>query len=141
MISATHSITLHLPEALYQKLEQSARATQRPLEELVVRSIEGNLPPTITDAPPALQAELRALETAQPAELWTVARSQLGPEAQARLATLRAKRPRLSVAESAEFDTLNEQADWLTIKKAYAYALLRWQGFPLPTLETLESEL
>jgi len=49
--------TLHipLPEAIIQRLQHMAKATHRPLEEVVVQTICGNLPPALDDLRPALR--------------------------------------------------------------------------------------
>jgi hypothetical protein len=43
----------------------------------------------------------------------------------------------ITSAERAELAVLREQADQLMLRKAYAWALLRWRGYPMPALEML----
>ena len=143
MLAPPQPLTVHLPDQLYRRLQQTAKYTRRSLEELVVQTIEGNMPPTVADAPPELQPELLDLEPLNSDELWAVARSQAPTEQQLRQQALAARREQglITLDELLELDELGERAETLTAKKAYAYALLRWRGFPLPTLEALESQL
>jgi len=110
---------------------------------VLLHTIAGNVPPAVNDAPAEVRAELQALQRLDANSLWDVARSRIPPEQQARHEYLlhQNQRGRISPAERKELDRLGEMADRLTVKKAYAYALLRWRGFPLPTLEALESQL
>src|SRR5262245_43707030 len=57
--------TLHipLPEAIVQRLQHVAEATHRPLEEVVVQTICGNLPPALDDLSPALHEVVADLPT------------------------------------------------------------------------------
>jgi len=139
----TRPVTIDLPDPIYRQLQQTARKTKRRLEDVLLQTITGNLPPGTEDAPANMQADLQALQWIDDNALWAVARSKISPEQQARQEYLLAQNQRgvLSPEERAELDRLGDMVDRLTLKKAYAYALLRWRGFPLPTLEALESQL
>lgn len=143
MTVQTRPVTIDLPDPVYRQLQQTAASTKRRLEDVLLQTITGNLPPGIEDVPADLQAELQALQRSDDEALWTVARSRISPEQQARQEYLLAQnqRGRLSSIERTELDSLGQTIDRLTLKKAYAYALLRWRGFPLPTLEAIESQL
>jgi hypothetical protein len=39
--------------------------------------------------------------------------------------------------ERVELVTLREQADQRMLRKAYAWALLRWRGYPVPALDDI----
>ena len=43
----------------------------------------------------------------------------------------------LTVEERSELTTLRQSADALMIRKAYAWAVLKWQGIPIPNLDSL----
>lgn len=137
------SVTLHLPKAVYRRLQRAAEMTQQSLEDVVLQTIAGNLPPSVDDMPAELRDELVALQTLVGDELWAVAHGVMGPVQQRRLEHLLRKNSRgtLTHGEREELEHLGWEADRLTVRKAYAYALLRWRGYPLPTLEALESEL
>ena len=143
MSAQTMSVTISLPEPLYRQFQQVAQISRRRLEDVLLQTITGNVPPTVDDAPPEIQAELQALQWLNANSLWDVARSRIPPEQQARHEYLlhQNQRGTISPAEREELDRLGAIADRITVKKAYAYALLRWRGFPLPTLEAMESQL
>lgn len=137
------TVTLHLPEAVYRRLQRAAETTQQSLEDVVLQTITGNLPPAVDDVPAKLQDELIALQTLPEDGLWAVAHSVMDPVQQRRYEHLLRKNSRgtLTQHEREELEHLGQEADHLTLRKAYAYALLRWRGYPLPTLEALESQI
>jgi hypothetical protein len=133
----THDLTVQLPTQIYQRLERVAQEINQPLESIVLASITGNLPPSLDDVPTDLRQELHTLQNLDDDALWTIARSKLSPEQQIRLETLLAQNSSgvLTKAEREELTQLGEKTDRLTLRKAHAYALLRWRGFPLPSLD------
>ena len=56
-------------------------------------------------------------------------------------AGLREKRRAGTITETEQtaLDQLTQEADLLTLRKAYAAVLLKWRGYKLPSLATLES--
>jgi len=143
MTIQTRPVTIDLPDPVYRQLQQAAIMTKRRLEDVLLQTITGNLPPGVEDVPADLQPDLQALQWNDDKTLWAIAQSRISPEQQTRQEYLLAQnqRGKLSPSERAELDSLGQMIDRLTLKKAYAYALLRWRGFPLPTLDAMESEL
>ena len=143
MTTQTMPVTVNLPDAIYRQLHQVAQTTKRRIEDVLLQTIEGNIPPVVEDAPSDLRTELQALQWLDSRPLWAMAQSKFSPEQQARQEYLLHQNQRGTIAseELDELDCLGEKADRLTVKKAYAYAVLRWRGFPLPTLEAMESRL
>ncbi len=141
MTTQTMPVTVNLPDVTYHQLQRVAQMTKRRLEDVLLQTIEGNMPPVADDAPLDIQAELQTLQWLDSKALWVVARGKLAPQEQARQEYLlrRNQRGTITPEEVDEMNRLGEKADKLTVKKAYAYALLRWRGFPLPPLETMES--
>lgn len=139
MIAQSTPVTIHLPNTVYRKLQQAARTTNRGLEDILLQTISGNIPPSVEEAPADVRAELEPLQWLDEENLWAVARSRLAsPQQERQLYLLRQnQRGAITAAERDEMDRLGDLADRLTLKKAYAYALLRWRGFPLPALETM----
>ncbi|MFZ1709603.1 MAG: hypothetical protein WA029_09185 [Anaerolineae bacterium] len=135
----TQSVTLRLPEPVFRYLQQIAIVTQRPIEQLVRQSVEGNLPPSVATLPPEIQGELLSLQTIPVEQLRYIALSQVSPGDQARHLELLDKNSRseLTVAEQKELAALRFSADLLTLRKAYAWAVLRWRGYAVPTLAEL----
>lgn len=140
MTVQTRPVTIDLPDPIYRQLQQTANKTKRRLEDVLLQTISGNLPPGTEDAPAEMQAELQALQWVDDKTLWATARDRVAPQIQARQEYLLIQNQRglLTAQERVELDRLGEAIDRLTLKKAYAYALLRWRGFPLPAIEALE---
>lgn len=67
-------ITLQLPERLYQRIVNTAQATQQPLEEVIIHALEVGSPPDWDDVPEEFQADLAALDRLDDAALWAIAR-------------------------------------------------------------------
>lgn len=134
---ATRELTVQLSAHIYRRLEHVAQELDQPVETIALTSITGNLPPSLDDVPADLRESLRVLQTLDGEALWAVARSKLFPAKQARLKTLLARNSAgvLTRAEREELARLGEETDRLNLRKAQAYALLRWQGFPLPFLD------
>ena len=78
----TQSVTLSLSEPVFRYLQQIAIATQRPLEQVVRQSVEGNLPPSVASLPPEMRDELLALQAAPVEHLRHVAADQVPPNEQ-----------------------------------------------------------
>ena len=83
------SITLDLPEDLYERVRQVAEQSQRPLERVLVESIRllFVLPPTATD----VATTLAAMPGYSDAQLWAVVYQRLAWPQSQRLHELSAK--------------------------------------------------
>jgi hypothetical protein len=139
----SRSITVSLPEDLYDQLEARARTAARSVDEVVAQTLARSLPPSPEpDLPPAVQAELRAMEHLSDEALWAIARSTANDDKIAlydllierqNAGTLTAEGRRLLME-------LREEADALMLRKAHAYALLQSRGYTLPTLDELHTQ-
>ena len=71
--------------------------------------------------------------------LLELASAQVGQAEQSRHVTLleRAGEVPLSTEEQQELATLREAADRLMLCKAHAWSILRWRGYPVPSLGEL----
>lgn len=134
---STRELIVRLPDQIYRRLKHMAQEINQPVENVVLTSITGNLPPSLDDVPADLREDLRTLQTLDDDALWTAARSKLAPTLQVRLEALLARNSagELTEAEREELTRLGEDTDRLTLRKAQAYALLRWRGFHLPPLD------
>jgi len=54
----TQKLTVELPEPVFQLLVHMAALTEQSPEQLAAQSIAGNLPPSVENTPPEIQAEL-----------------------------------------------------------------------------------
>ncbi len=131
---ATDTITIHLPDHLYHRLERVAELTGQPLEGAIVRTLSSHLPPLSDDLPDNLRDALQKMERLRDDELWKLAHAAFPEEGYARLTSLREQRRdgTLDAGERAELDQLLQEADLLTLQKAYAAVLLKWRGTSTP---------
>ncbi len=134
---ATSTLSVSLPEQVVRRLEEAARASRQSVEDVAARSIEGNLPPSVTSAPAVLRDELLALQALSDVDLLAIAESQADPAQQARHLILLEKvdEEDLTAAEQLELADARENADRLMVRKAHAWSVLRWRGCNVPDLE------
>lgn len=127
---ATDTITIHLPDDLHKRLERLAHLTGQPVEGLIVRTLSSNLPPLPEDLSPAARDALQALERLDNTELLQLTYAKLPNDQYEQLMMLREERREgtLTPKEDATLTRLLEDADLLTLKKAYAAVLLKWRG-------------
>ena len=45
----TQPVTLQLPESIYERVRRAAEATQRPVEDVLIKTIEAVMPPSVDD--------------------------------------------------------------------------------------------
>ena len=117
------TVTLDLPRQIYQKAAQIAKATKRPIEQVVVEWIR----PPIERVGSVQDAILAGLEAMSTAQLTQVARSGATPEDTERLRELLSlqEQRELTEAEQDEAARLVEQEDLMTLRKAKAIYLLK----------------
>lgn len=137
---SVRTVTLKLPEHLYERLENQAQAATRSVDEIVVQALARSLPPTVEkDLPQALQAELEAMGHLSDEALWQIAESTMNRDKVALYDVLLERHQSGNLtSEGQEWLTqLREEAEALMLRKAHAYALLQSRGHQLPTLEEL----
>lgn len=105
-----HAVTIQLPDSLYQRLDEVAGASGWSLEKVVLQSVRSGMPPSLTKVPDKFHTDLLALNRMDDQSLWEIGQS------------------------GGEYEETGEakQADLGLLRRAYAYALLRWRGHPLP---------
>ncbi|MGA7952941.1 MAG: hypothetical protein WCA07_05400 [Gloeobacterales cyanobacterium] len=130
------TITLQIPEPLYQRLVDTARATNRPLEEVTLHALKVGSPPDWTNVPDEFQVALAALDRLEDEALWKIARSHKSATEMERYSLLleRNQEGRLTDAERAELTALRAESDRFMLLKAQAAALLHWRGYQIPRL-------
>ena len=122
------SITLDLPEELYERVRQVAEQSQRPLERVLVESIRllFVLPPTSTD----VATTLAALPGYSDAQLWAVVYQRLAWPQSQRLHELSAKNKleKLTEDEQSDFEHLLALNDHAMLLRSEALLLLKNRG-------------
>ena len=136
------TVAIQMPQPLYRRIERLARLARRPLENIVVQTLDSNVPTLPDDLPEKMRRDLLALEGLNNDTLWRVARSTFSPE-QGKQISLLLEKNRLGTIiepERATLAQLRREADQLMLREAYAYVLLKWRGYRLPTLAELEAQ-
>ena len=129
------TVTLQLPSPLYRRANHAANVLQRPLEEILVRTLDTALPP-LEEVPAEIRAEVDALDTLSDDALWEVTQSTMLTQQQERfdaLLDVQSMRP-LTVEEAVELEKLRTEYGRILLCKARAFALLSERGHPLPDL-------
>lgn len=136
------TIVIQMPPPLYRRLKRLAELTRRPLENVVVQTLDSGVPPLPDNLPQEMRGDLLALEDLDDDTLWQVARGVISLEQQEQISLLLEKN-RLGTITESERTTLAQlrrEADRLMLRKAYAYVLLKWRGYRLPRLAELEAQ-
>jgi hypothetical protein len=131
---AQETVTLQVPEQLYTRLRQAAEATRRPLDDVMLHSLEIGSPPRWDDAPAEFQADLAALDRMDDEALWQIARSRMNDADLGRYQLLLDKNADESISadERDELTRMRREHDSTMLQKAQAAALLRWRGHQVP---------
>ncbi len=127
---SARTITVTLPEVLYERVKSTADASARSVEEVCTQFIALSLPELEDDLPSDIRSELAALPLLSDTELETLARSRMSDDAQGQLEMLaeEQKHRPLSAAEETTLNQLLAEAQRLMLRKAEAYRLLARRG-------------
>src|SRR6516164_1206987 len=130
------TLTVELPDALLQRLENLASTTGLPLDAVLLQTIRGNLPPSLDDVPAEYRDDLRGLVKLGDEDLWAVARVSVDPRQWHRHERLLQGNAAatLSSDERGQLAQLRAEMDRLVLRKSFAMALLKWRGHDLSTL-------
>ncbi len=132
-------VVLPLPEELYVRLEQTARATQQSLTDMLLRAVRAGSPPDWWQTPAVFQADLATLDRLDDDTLWRIARSQRSAADMAPLQELLEKNAAdaLTAEDRLDLEAQIFEADRFMLRKAHAAALLQWRGHAVPPFERL----
>ncbi len=135
----TQPVTLQLPESIYERVRRTAEATQRPVEEVLIKTIEAVMPPSVDDLPLSYREEFISMESLSDDELLRVAESVMPPAQQRRYSLLLRKNQSgtLTEKEREQLAQLGAEARKSTLRKSHAYAILKWRGHRIPPLAEL----
>ena len=134
----THTLTLEVPDSVFQPLQRAAAVARQPVELVCLQALQVGLP-ALDDLPPEFRPHLEALERLDDEALRRVMPEQLSPPRQQQLSWLlrRNAAGTMTVQEQAELAALQSEADLLMLRKAHAAVLLRFRGQRVPTLAEL----
>lgn len=133
------TVTLELPETVYQSAQRLARASSKSLEAILQAGITHALPP-LDDVQPEEAHELAQLAFLDNASLWREARRMMSSKQEQALHDLldRQGEGELSNKQRAQLEQLMQVYGQLTVRKAHAYLLLARRGYRVPMQEDLQ---
>ena len=139
----TQRVTIELPKPVFRQLARIAEATQQSVEVLAAQSVVSNLPPSVENAAPEMQAELLKMQKLSIEELLAIANALVKPSQHERHIELLGKNKEgsLTCEERQELTDLRLAADRLMLYKAYAWSVLRWRGHRISPLKKLPASL
>jgi len=132
---AEETLTLHVPEYLYQRLKQRADGAHRPIEVEALDLLAADTGEHESDSTEMHDLK-EAMAQLSDEELWAEARNSLAREATEKLRRLREKRRRtsLTLAEWQRRDELLRQYDRGILIRAHAARLLKERGHTIDVL-------
>jgi len=124
------SVKLDIPEHLYRRLQNTAQAMARPLQEVMLHALQIGSPPMWEDALPEFQIDLAAMDRLNDSTLWRIARGRKTPDEMVRYDELleRNQDGILTEVERLELQSLRKETERFMLRKAQAAALLKWRG-------------
>jgi hypothetical protein len=121
-------------------LTDQARVAARSIDDFIVDALNRSVPPPIDDdLPVTLQIEFKAMEALSDEALWAIAQSHMNEDKVALYDLLLERRQTGDLTTEGQelLDDLRSEADFLMVRKAHAYALLKSRGHQLPLLAEL----
>ncbi len=130
------TVTLDIPDSIYQRLLQTAQATQQSLESVLLRVLQVGSPPDWQDVPEEFQADVAALDCLDDEALWQVARSQVSEVDLERYDQLLEIQAMGELSEAQRWELLQQRkaTERFMLRKAQAVVLLRWRGYSVMDL-------
>jgi hypothetical protein len=132
MTYSDQTVSIHLPQSLFQRLQRIAAVTHRSVEDVLTTTVDVALPPA-ADIPADLADELAAMVLFSDESLKAATHSSLSAAQQERLAQLsHAGGARvLTAAEKRELDYLLDYYDRAVLRRARALAILTQRGYDI----------
>jgi plasmid stability protein len=132
---STQSLTLHLPDPLYARLQERARRFNRTLEAELLEVLNTAVP-VEESLPDSLAEDVARLDGMDDSELWQAARSRLTKREATLLEVLHLKRQKEGLSEFEAFNLaeLVRQYERSMLIRARATALLKQRGCDLSGL-------
>uniref|UniRef100_B8HKJ2 Uncharacterized protein n=1 Tax=Cyanothece sp. (strain PCC 7425 / ATCC 29141) TaxID=395961 RepID=B8HKJ2_CYAP4 len=128
------TVTLHIPDPIYQRLVNTAVASDRPLEEVILHALKVGSPPDWDNVPDEFKSDLATLDRLDDQALWKIATARKIADQMARYDEIlnRNQQNNLTDSEKLELIELRKEADRFMLRKAQAAALLHWRGHTVP---------
>ena len=129
-----HAVTLPVPADIYDRASHIAQVTAQTIEAVLLQQLRDAFADPLPELPPDEQRELEALTFLSDEALWTIAREQMPGDKQVRMQTLMEANTQgtLDPLQQTELESLVEQGQQLSLRKAKAAALLVERGYTIP---------
>jgi plasmid stability protein len=138
MDMVTHSVTVNLPDRIYERVQQQAQNKNRSVEDELTAVVETavSLGEDWAGIPPDLAEEAAQLALLDDEHLWRVARLTVPAEKSERMQALTWKQQSegLTEAEQQEAQQLQRLAHRVMLLRAEAAVLLKERGFDISSL-------
>ncbi len=136
---ATQSLTVHLPDRLYSRLEERASDSNRTVEAELIEVLATAIPAEF-EMPPELATELALLDQLDDASLWKLPREKLPAETSAHLEQMHLKQrgEGLNEPETNALGTTVRQYERMMLVRAHVAVLLKHRGHDVSTLVASE---
>ncbi len=125
----SQTLTITLPDSLFNILTGMAELTYRTVDEVVVSAVETSV--VSPDLPTDLATELTSMPTFSDEKLWATIKPTFSEYEQGRLTQLSELDRPLTKMEEAEQATLLRAYDRSVLRRAQALALLKQRGHDL----------
>lgn len=139
-ISTAQTITLHLPDLIYQQVTRMAQTLRRPVEEILLDAVTTALPP-LAGLPNEMADDLSNLAFVNDEELWQIARSTLSKDHYEQMDALLAQKGQgqLTLAEQRKIDQLLLEYQTHVLRRGQAAVLLQNRGYKMSDSTVLNS--
>lgn len=133
------TITIDIPDTLYNQLKRTAELSQRSIDTIVVHSLSHSILPLLEDIPAEYQVDVYPLLEMDEAALQSEVRRIFPTDRWSAYEALLAKNKegQLTAKEHTKLDALRREADIVMFRKAYAAVLLKRRGSNPPSLHEL----
>ncbi len=137
---ALQTVTVSLPDVLYQQVKQRARRMRRSIEDELVAMVTAALP-AIDELAADIAGDIKPLALLTEAELCEAARATLSASESERMQVLLLKRQRegLKPEEEEELECLVHHYNQIMLARAQAIDLLEQSGHDISNLKQIES--
>lgn len=133
---SSQSITVNLPDPLYEQLKQRASLTHRTIEAELLEVVS-TIVPVAEELTPSVKELLAQLPTLEDKTLWETARRHLSKKSMAQLQSLNYKRQRegLTETEALKSNLLLKEYERIILLRAQAAKLLKERGQDISDLQ------
>ncbi len=128
-----HSVTLILPETIFDPIQQIAEAKSQSVEQVVIDQLRSVMSVSLPNLPRDEESELVAFKFLSDDTLQNIAREQMSQSMQARMQNLmdRNNLGNITSEEHEELAQLVERGQRLILRKAWAVGVLMERGYKM----------